>query len=72
VPIQRSAIAFARGANRGAGGADVGAGEDRVEAGGELGISVADQVAELLGPVAEVHREVAGLLAHPSAVVWVR
>jgi hypothetical protein len=51
---------------------DVGAGEDRVEAGGELGISVADQVAELLGPVAEVHQEVAGLLAHPSAVVWVR
>jgi hypothetical protein len=36
--------------------ADVGAGEDRVEAGGELAIPVADQEPELLGAVAKVHQ----------------
>jgi hypothetical protein len=46
---------------------DVGAGEDRVEGGGELAVPIADQVPELLGVVAEVHEQVAGLLGHPGA-----
>jgi hypothetical protein len=46
----------------GAEDADVGAGEHRVEGGGELAVPVADQEPELLGVVAEVHQEVAGLL----------
>jgi hypothetical protein len=48
--------------------ADVGAGEDCVEGGGELGVPVADQEPELVGAVAEVHQQVAGLLGHPGAV----
>jgi hypothetical protein len=40
---------------------------DCVEAGGELAVPVADQVAELLGAAAEVHEQVAGLLGHPGA-----
>src|SRR6188472_2187762 len=46
---------------------DGGAGEHGVEGGGELGISVADQEPELLGAVAEVHEQVAGLLGDPGA-----
>ena len=45
--------------------ADVGAGEDGVEGGGELAVPVADQEPELVGPVAEVHQQVAGLLGDP-------
>ena len=45
--------------------ADVGAGEDGVEGGGELRIAVADQEPELLGAVAEVDQQVAGLLGDP-------
>jgi hypothetical protein len=66
--MKRSAIAFARGAR--AGGpddADVGASEDGVECGSEFAVTVADQKSELVGPVAEVHQQVAGLLGDPVA-----
>ena len=51
----------------GADDADVGAGEHGVEGGGELAVPVADQEPELLGAVAEVHEQVAGLLGDPGA-----
>jgi hypothetical protein len=51
----------------GAEDADVGAGEDGVEGGGELAVPVADQEPKLVGAVAEVHQQVAGLLGHPAA-----
>ena len=54
-------------ADWGAEDADVGAGEHGVEGGGELGIAVADQEPELLGAVAEVDQQVAGLLGDPGA-----
>ena len=66
--MNRSASAFARGARigvRSADDPDVGAGEDSVERGGELAVPVADQEPELVGAVAEVHEQVAGLLGHP-------
>jgi hypothetical protein len=44
---------------------DAFAGEDCVECGGELRISVSDQVGEVGGAVAELPHELAGLL--PSA-----
>ena len=53
--------------DRGADDPQVGAGEDGVERGGELAVSVADQEPELLGAVAEVHQQVAGLLGDPGA-----
>ncbi|HEX3261490.1 MAG TPA: integrase core domain-containing protein, partial [Pseudonocardia sp.] len=49
VPMNRSAIAFARGAGGGPDDADVGAGEDGVERGSELAVPVADQEPELVG-----------------------
>jgi hypothetical protein len=52
---------------RGSGDADVGAGEDRVEGGGELAVPVADQEPELIGSVAKVDEQVAGLLGDPGA-----
>jgi hypothetical protein len=52
---------------RGADDADVGAGEDGVERGGELTVPVADQEPELIGAVAEVHEQVAGLLGDPGS-----
>ena len=51
----------------GADDGNVGAGEHGVEGGGELGIAVADQESELLGVVAEVDQQVAGLLGDPGA-----
>ena len=66
MPIQRSAIAFARCPGWGADDADVGVGEDGVEGGGELAVPVTDQEPELLGAIAEVHEQVAGLLGDPS------
>ena len=42
-------------------------GEDRVEGGGELAVSVTDQEPEPLGPVTQVHQQVAGLLSDPGA-----
>jgi hypothetical protein len=51
----------------GAEDADVGAGEHRVEGGGELAVPVTDQEPKLLGSVAEVHQQVAGLLGDPGA-----
>ena len=59
-----------RCSNWGADDADVGAGEDGVEGGGELRIAVADQEPELLGAVAEVDQQVAGLLGDPLAGGW--
>jgi hypothetical protein len=55
--MKRSAIAFARGAGRGCGGWRCRRRQIRVEGGGELGISVADQEPELLGAVTEVHQQ---------------
>ena len=46
--------------------ADVGAVEHGVEGRGELAVPVADQEPELLGAVAEVHQQVAGLLSNPG------
>ena len=66
--MNRSAIAFARGApTGGADDADVGAGEDGVERGGELTVPVADQEPDLIGAVAEFHEQVAGLLGDPGS-----
>jgi hypothetical protein len=48
----------------GADDGNVGAGEHGVE-GGELGIAVADQEPELLGVVAKVDQQVAGLFSDP-------
>ena len=56
-----------RAANWGADDADVGAGEHCVEGGGELAVPVTDQEPKLLGAVAEVHQQVAGLLGDPGA-----
>ena len=54
--MNRSAIAFARGARGGvADDGDVGTGEHVVKGGGELAVSVADQKPEPLGAIAEVH-----------------
>jgi len=52
---------------RGADDADVGTGEDGVKGRGELAVSVADQEPEPVGPVAEIHQQVAGLLGDPGA-----
>src|SRR5262249_30626415 len=41
-------------------------GEYRVERGGELGVAVADQEAESIDVVGEVHQQVAPTLAHPG------
>jgi hypothetical protein len=57
-----------RRANWSADDADVGAGEHLVECGGELAVPVTDQEPKLLGVVAEVHEQVAGLLGDPGAV----
>ena len=72
--MQRSDEAFGDGVrswrlHRGANDADVGASEHCVEAGGELAVPVADQVAELLGAVAQVHDQVAGLLGDPGRLL---
>jgi hypothetical protein len=66
-PAVRNGVC-ARCSHRGAEDADVGAGEYSVEGGGVLGISVADQELELLGAVAEVHEQVAGLLVTHAPV----
>jgi hypothetical protein len=51
---------------RGADDAEADAREHRVERGGELGISVANQEPEPAGVVAEVHEQVASLLSYPG------
>src|ERR687889_1824159 len=56
--------------DRGADDPQVGAGEDGVERGGELAVPVADQEPELLGALAEIHQQVAGLLGDPVPVGW--
>src|SRR4051812_26826787 len=45
---------------------DVEGGEDGVEGGGELGVSIADEESEPLAGVVEVHGQVAGLLGQPG------
>ena len=47
---------------------DAGAGQGRVEGVGELPGAVADQEPEVRGVIAEVHQEVADLLAGPRSV----
>src|SRR6476646_9345971 len=56
-----------RSSDGGADDPDVGAGEDGVESGGELAVPVADQKAEPVGAVAELHEQVAGLLCGPGS-----
>jgi hypothetical protein len=46
--------------DRGTDDADVGAGEHGVEGGGEFAVPVADQEPEPVGPVSEIHQQVAG------------
>jgi len=53
--------------DRGTEDADVGAGDHGVEGGGELAVPVADQEPGLLGAIAEVPQQVAGLLGDPGA-----
>ena len=48
-------------------GPDVGAGKHRVEGGSEPAVPVTDQEPKLLGAVAKVHEQVAGLLSDPDA-----
>jgi hypothetical protein len=47
---------------------DAGIGQDRVERGGELPASIPDQEPEPVGPLAQVHEQVAGLLQRPRRV----
>ena len=42
--------------------------EDLIEGGRELGVAVPDKEAEGVGPLAEVHDQVAGLLSGPCAI----
>jgi hypothetical protein len=42
-------------------------GENLIESGGELGVTVPDEEPERLDPVAEIHDEVAGLLGGPGS-----
>ena len=46
------------------------AGEDLLERGGELGVTVPYEEAEGAGPVAGLHEQIAGLLRGPGAI-WV-
>ena len=68
VPMKLSAMAFARGARTGVRMMRMSApAKTASKAAVNLAISVADQEPELLGVVAEVHEQVAGLLGHPGA-----
>ena len=65
--MNRSAIAFARGARIGVRMIRMSAPDQHsVERGGELAVPVADQEPEPVGSVAEIHEEVAGLLGDPG------
>ncbi|WP_407661349.1 hypothetical protein [Frankia nepalensis] len=66
VPIQRSAIAFARGACGGAYDLDAGASEGGVERGGELRVAVAKEETEPVARLLEVHKQVPGGLGNPG------
>ena len=67
VPIQRSAIAFARGARTGVRMMRMSAPANTAsKAAVNLAVPVADQEPELVGVVAEVHEQVAGLLGDPG------
>jgi hypothetical protein len=46
---------------------DAGCGEHRVECGGELGVTVADEESELPTGILEIHHEVMGQLGQPAA-----
>ena len=65
--MKRSAIAFARGARTGLRMMRMSAPAKTASNGGELAVAVADQEPELLGLLAEVHEQVAGLLGDPGA-----
>ena len=55
-------------ADRGAHDLDAFGAEHGIEHGGELAVSVPDQVLEPAGPIAEIHDEVPGALGHPRPV----
>jgi len=66
VPTHRSATAFAhRRPHRRRQGSDALGGEDSIEGGGELRVSVADEELELPDAAGQVYQQVAGLLGHP-------
>jgi hypothetical protein len=66
--MKRSAMAFARGARTGVPMMRMSAPANTAsKAAGELAVPVADQELELLGAVAEIQQEVAGLLSDPGA-----
>ena len=67
VPIAFDDGVRSRRSNRGADDLDVCTGEHRVESGGELAVAIADHEPELVGVVAEVHQQVAGLLGDPGS-----
>jgi hypothetical protein len=54
-------------ADRRADDRDLFRGEDGIETGDELGVSVADQETQPLDPIAKVGEQVAGLLGHPCS-----
>jgi hypothetical protein len=69
--IHRSAIAFIRGAlRRGEHHVDADRGDHRIERGGELGISVADQVAEAVSCAFKIRGQVAGSWVTQAPVGW--
>jgi hypothetical protein len=67
LPIQRSAIAFARGVCGGVWMMLIPSSWKTPSKARELSVAIADQEPELLGAVGEVHQLAAGLLGHPIA-----
>jgi hypothetical protein len=65
--IQRSAIAFARGARTGVLIVRADCSEHRVERDAELCVPVTDQELQALSMIFKVHQQVPGLLGHPRA-----
>jgi hypothetical protein len=66
VPIQRSTIALAVALRTGVRRTRMSAPAKTASKGGELAVPIADQEPKLVGAVAEVHQQVAGLLGHPA------
>ena len=67
LPTQRSAIAFARRADRGLDDARTGRGEHLVEDAGEFGIPVADEELDGLAALTQVHEQISCLLGGPGS-----
>jgi hypothetical protein len=67
VPIQRSAIAFARGPAPVCVGCDAFAGEHGIEDVSELGVPMLDQELESCYALAEVHQQIPRLLSNPGS-----